>query len=193
MVKTKITDSKTKETKRTRVKESVKENWKVKVDKAKAIKRPKTEIGTEIKRRQAKFEKFQALKNSIIKFSFYPHFAATFIISTLFFNSISSVHFNCHFMYPFQTFTFRDFKGCKKHFSLQTKASHSAKKAKTHTAILKSTRLPRNPETQLTIPAKDLHRNTLVPVTLQLLDQPRISENNPQMDSIQLQYLGPPR
>ncbi len=92
MVKTKITDSKTKETKRTRVKESVKENWKVKVDKAKAIKRPKTEIGTEIKRRQAKFEKFQALKNSILKFSFYPHFAATFIISTLFFNSISSVH-----------------------------------------------------------------------------------------------------
>ncbi len=49
-----------------RVKESVKENWKVKADKAKAIKRPKNEIETEIKRRQAKIEKFQALKNSIL-------------------------------------------------------------------------------------------------------------------------------
>jgi hypothetical protein len=85
-------------------------------------------------------------------------------------------------MYPFQTFTSRDFKDCEKHFSLQTKALHLAQKAKTHTTILESTRLPRNPETQPTIPAKDLHRNTLVPVTLQLLGQPRISENNPQID-----------
>jgi hypothetical protein len=192
IVKMKITDSKTKETKRTRVKRSVKESWKVKADKAKAIKRLKTKIRKEIKRWQAKIKEFQALKNSILKFSFYLHFAAAFIISILFFKSISSAHFNCHFMYPFQTFTSGDFKDCNKHFSLQTKALHLAKKAKTPTAILESTRLPRNPETRLTIPTKDLHRNTLVPVTLQLLGQCRISENNPQIDSFQFQYLGPP-
>jgi hypothetical protein len=46
IVKMKTTDSKTIETKRTRMKES----WKVKADKAKAIKRPKTEIRKKIKR-----------------------------------------------------------------------------------------------------------------------------------------------
>jgi hypothetical protein len=51
-----MTVSKTKETKtkRTRVEESVKESWKVKADKEKAIKRPKTEIGKEIYRQQDK-------------------------------------------------------------------------------------------------------------------------------------------
>ncbi len=146
--------------KRTRVKESVKESWKVKADKVKAIKRPNTEIRKEIKRQQAKIKELQALKNSILKVSFYLHFAAAFIISILFFKSISSAHFNCHFMYPFQTFTFGDSEDCDKHFSLQTKALHSAKKAKTPIAILESTRLPRNPETRMTIPAQELHRNT---------------------------------
>jgi hypothetical protein len=65
LVKTKITGLKTKKMKRTRVKES----WKVKADKAQAIrkdlKRPETEIEKEIKRRQAKIEEFPALKDSI--------------------------------------------------------------------------------------------------------------------------------
>jgi hypothetical protein len=68
-VKTKITGFKTKKTKRTRVKQSVKESWKVKADKAKAIrkdlKRLETEIEKEIKRRQGEMEKCPALKDSI--------------------------------------------------------------------------------------------------------------------------------
>jgi hypothetical protein len=151
-----MTDSKTNKTKRT------KQNVKVKADKAKAIKRPKNEISTELKRQQDKIRKFQALKDSILKFSFHLHLAATFIISILFFNSVLSDHFYHHFMYPFQTFTSKDFKDCENHFSLQTKALHSAKTEKTHPAILESTRLPRNPETRPNILAKDLHRNTLV-------------------------------
>jgi hypothetical protein len=73
IVRTKITGLKTKKTKRTRVKES----WKVKADKVKAIrkdlKRSETETEKEIKRRQAKIEKFLALKDSILKFSFLLH------------------------------------------------------------------------------------------------------------------------
>ncbi len=182
-----MTDSKTKETKTT------KQNVKVKADKAKAIKRPKNKIRTELKRQQDKIRKFQALKDSILKFSFHLHLTATFIISILLFNSVLSDHFYHHFMYPSQPFTSKDFKDCEKPFSLQTKALHSAKTAKTHPAILESTRLPRNPETRPNILAKDLHRNTLVPVTLPLIGRPRISESNIQSDSFLFQYLGPPR
>ncbi len=96
-------------------------------------------------------------------------------------------------MYPSKTFTSKDFKDCEKPPFLQTKALHSAKTAETHPAILESTRLPRSPETRPNLLAKDLHRNTLVPVSLQPTGRPRTSENIIQIDSFLFQYLGPPR
>jgi hypothetical protein len=84
-------------------------------------------------------------------------------------------------MYPFQAS--KDFKDYEKPVSKQTKALHSTKAAKTHPAILESTRLPRNPETRPNILTKDLHRNPSVPVRLQLKGRPRTSESNIQIDS----------
>jgi hypothetical protein len=156
-----MTDSKIKETKRT------KQKVKVKVDKAEAIEGPKNKIRTELERQQDKIRKLPALKDSILKFSFL-HLSARFLISILLFNSILSNHFYHHFMYPFKTFTSKEIKDCEWHSSLQTKALHSAKTAKAYPAIFESTRLPRSPETRLNIIVKDLHRNTLVPVSLQL-------------------------
>ncbi len=72
-------------------------------------------------------------------------------------------------------------------------ALHWAKTAATQLAIPESTRLPRNPETRLDILAKDLHRNTLVPVKLRSISRTRNSENNNQIDSFIFTYLGPPR
>jgi hypothetical protein len=73
------------------------------------------------------------------------------------------------------------------------KALHLARTAATQPAIPESTSLPRNPETGPNILTKDLHHNTLVPVTLQLIGQPRNSENITQIDSFVFTYLGPPR
>ncbi len=165
----------------------------MKANKAKAINRLKNEIRIELKRQQDKIRKFQPLKDAILKFSVHLHLAATFTISILFLNSIVLDHFDYHFVYPLQTFLSKNFKDCEKHFFLQTKALHSAKTAKTHPAILESTRLHRNPGTRPNIHAKDLHGNTLVPVTLQLIGRPRTSEGNLQIDSFLFQYLGPPR
>jgi hypothetical protein len=96
-------------------------------------------------------------------------------------------------MYPFQKFTFKDFKDCEKHYSGQMKVLPSTKTAKTHQAILESTRLPRTPGTQPNVLARDLHRNILVLITLPLIGQPRTSEGNIQIDSFLFQYLGLPR
>jgi hypothetical protein len=182
-----MTDSKTKGTKRKE------QNVTAKADKAEAIKRTKNEIKVELESQQDKFRKYLALKEPILQFSFHLHLAATFTISILFFNYVLSDHFDHHFMYPFRTFTLKDFRGCEKHFSLQMKALHLARTAATQPAIPESTSLPRNPETRPNILTKDLHRNTLVPVTLQLIGQPRNSENITQIDSFVFTYLGPPR
>jgi len=175
--KERMIDSKTKESKRT------KQKVKVKAEKAKAIKRPKSKIRIELKRQQDKIRQFQALEDKILKYSFHLHLAAIFIISILLFNSVLLDHFDHHFMYSFHTFTSKDFKDCGEHFSLQTKALQLARAARTSPAILGSMRLPRNPETRPNILTKDLHRNTLVPVELQQLGQPRTSESNIQIDS----------
>jgi hypothetical protein len=172
-----MTDSKTKGTKRKE------QNVTAKADKAEAIKRTKNEIKVELESQQDKFRKYLALTEPILQFSVHLHLEAAFTISILFFNDILSDHFDHHFMYPFRTFTLKDFRGCKKHFSLRTKALHLARTAATQPTIPESTRLPRNPETRPDVLAKDLHRNTLVPVTLQLTGQPRNSENNTQIDS----------
>ena len=161
-----MTDSKPKETKSESESESKNES-KEKANKVKTINRLKNKIRTKLKRQQDKVRKFQALKDSILKFSFL-HLSARFLISILLFNSILSNHFYHHFMYPFKTFTSKEIKDCEWHSSLQTKALHSAKTAKAYPAIFESTRLPRSPETRLNIIVYDLHRNTLVPVSLQL-------------------------
>jgi hypothetical protein len=187
-----MTDSKTKESESESKSESkkimtdpktkrTKQNVKVKANKVKAINRLKDKIRTRLKRQQDKIRKFQALKDSILKFSFHRHLTATFTISILFFNSVVLDHFDHHFVYPLQTFTSTNFKDCEKHFILQTKALHSAKTEKTNPAILESTRLHGNPETRPNILAKDLHRNTLVSVTLQLIGRLRTSGSNIQI------------
>ncbi len=180
-----MTDSKTNETKRKE------QNMTAKADKAKAITRNK--IGIELESQQNKFRKYLALKDPNLQFAFHLHLAAAFTISILIFNYILSDHFDHHFMYPCRTFSFKDFRNCEKHFSLWMRALHLARTAATQPAIPESTRLPRNPETRPNILTKDLHKNTLVPVTLQLIGRPRNSENNTQIDSFIFTYLGPPR
>ncbi len=136
-----------------------------------------------------KLESTIVLTEPILQFSFHLHLAAPFTISIL----ISNYFLSGHFDHPFRTFTFKDFRACEKHCSLQMIPLHWAKTAATQLAIPESTRLPRNPETRPDTLAKDLHRNTLVPVTLQLISRPRNSENNTQIDSFIFTYLGPPR
>jgi len=186
-------------TKRTRLKES----WKVKVDKAKGLRkdleRSKIKVEKEVKRRQAKSDKFPALKDSIVKVSFPLHFAAACIIFILFLH----LSFLSHFSNSILSFTFRVPLSENLHFETsgiarsiflyKLKPGIRQRKQKPSPQSLNQERLPRNPETRLTILAKDLHRNTLVPVILQLLGQPRVPEKYPQIDSFQFQYLGPPR
>ncbi len=126
--------------------------------------------------------KYLALTQQILQFSFHLHLATAFIISIFIFNYLLSDHLGHHF----RTFTFKDFRACEKLYSLQVVALHWAKTAVTQLAIPESTRLPRNPETQPDILAKDLHKNILVPVTPQLKSQTRNSENNTQIDSFHI-------
>jgi hypothetical protein len=133
--------------------------------------------------------KNRALTETKLQSSFHLHLTAAFYISILIFNYFLSDHFDHHF----QTFTFKDFRACEKHRSLRTKALHWAKTLATQLAIPESTRLPRNPENRLDLLAKDLHRNILVPVTLRSKGRPRNSEDNTQIDSFIVTYLGSPR
>jgi hypothetical protein len=89
-----------------------------KTNKVKAIEELKIESRTELKGRQDKAREVQMLTDSILKFSFHLHLAATFTISSLFSNSVLSDHVDHNFMYPFQTFTLKDFRGCERHSSL---------------------------------------------------------------------------
>jgi hypothetical protein len=178
-----MTDSKTKEVKRHQHKMTAK------VDKVKAIKRAKTEIRIKQEKQLEKVRKYLTLTEPISHFSFHLHPATAFTISILIFNYFLSYHFD----HPFRTFTFPDFRACEKHCSLQMIAWHWAKTSAPQLAIPESTRLPRNPETRPDLFSKDLHRNTLVPVTLQLTSRPRNSENNTHIDSFIPTYLGPPR
>jgi len=154
-----------------------------KTNKVKDINNSKTEFRIKLEGRQDKVRKVQTLKNSILKFSFHWHLTATVTMYIPFFNFFVLDHFDHHCIYPFQSFTFKDFKDCEKHYSVQMKFLHSAKTAKTHPAILESTILPRTPETRPTELTRDLGRNILVPVTLPLIGQPRTSESNIQIDS----------
>ncbi len=160
IVKTKITGLKTKETKRTRVKDS----WKVKADKVKAerkdLKRSETkrENEKEIKRRQTKTEKFPALKNSVFISS---AFTAAFLIFILFYQfqfimgiSHSSCSFQLSFYLPFSRIYISRFPGLRKTFFLQPKPYIWQRKQKRSPQSLGSTRLSRNPETRPTIPVR---------------------------------------
>jgi hypothetical protein len=169
-----MTDSKTKEVKRHQPKVTAK------ADKVQAIKRAKNEIRIKTEKQLDKVRKCLTLTEPISHFSFHLHLATAFTISILIFNYFLSYHFD----HPFQTFTFPDFRACEKHCSLRMIAWHWAKTAAPQLTIPESTRLPRNPETRPDLLAKVLHRNILVPVTLQLTSQPRNSENNTQIDYI---------
>ena len=178
-----MTDSRTKEVKR------LWPNVTAKADKVKAIKRTKNEIRIKPERQLDKIRKYLALTEPILQFSFHLHLAAAFAISFFILNYLLSDHFD----HLFWTFTFNNFRACEKHCSLQMKALHWAKTAATQLAIPEPTRSPRNPETRPDILNKDLCRNTLIPVTLQLISRTRSSENNTQIDSFIFTYLGTPR
>jgi hypothetical protein len=139
---------------------------------------------TVLNKNSQKALQYLALTEQILQISFHLHLPAAFTISIFIFNYFLSDHFD----HPFRTFTFKDFRACEKHCSLRMKALHWAKAAVTQLATPESTRLPRNPETRPDILAKDLRRNTLVPVTLQLIGRPRNSGNNTQIDSFHI-YL----
>ncbi len=115
-----MTDSKAKETKSESESESKNES-KENANKVKTINRPKNEIRTKLKREQDKVRKFQALKDSILKFSFHRHLTATFTISILFFNSVVSDYFDHHFVYSLQTFIPGNLKDCKNIISYRRK------------------------------------------------------------------------
>jgi hypothetical protein len=153
------TDSKTKDVKRHQ------HNVTAKADKVKAIKRAKNKIRIKPERQLDKVRQYLTLTEPISQFSFHLHLATAFTISILIFNYFLSYHFD----HLFQTFTFQDFRACEKHCSLRMIAWHWAKTAASQLTIPESTRLPRNPETLPDLLAKDFHRNTLVPVTLQLI------------------------
>ncbi len=115
IVKTKTTGFKTKETERTRVKES----WKVKADKGKAIrkelKRSETEEENkkEIKRRQTKIEKFPALKDFSFHLHLQLHFSFLFHLSISFYHLHfpSSCSFQLSFHLPFSRIHISRFQG----------------------------------------------------------------------------------
>jgi hypothetical protein len=176
-------DSKTKETKR------FQHNATAKADKVEAIKRTKYEIRIKPERQLDKFRKYLTLTKQILQVSSHLHLAAAFAISLLIFNYLLSDHFD----HLFRTFTFNNFRACEMHCFLRMKASHWAKTAATQLAIPESTRSPRNPETRPDLLNKDICRNTLIPVTLQLISRTRSSENNTQIDSFIFTYLGTPR
>jgi len=190
-VKTKIAGLKTKKTKSTRVKES----WKMKADKVKAkrkdLKRSETkrEEEKEIKRRQAKAERSPAQKDSI----FIPFaLAVAFLIFISFIEFVSSfaflifpVHFNYQFIYPFRKFAFLDFKEFKDYCLYNIKPYIWQREQKLVPQSLKSTRLPRNPETRSPIPVRSYTGTHWFQQHYKHLGQIRISENNVQYGSIQ--------
>jgi len=138
----------------------------------KAIIRAKNEIRIKPEKQLDKVRKCLPLTEPISHFSFHLHLTNAFTVSILIFNYFLSYLFDHHF----RTFTFPDFWACEKHCSLWMIAWHWAKTASPQLAIPESIRLHRNPETRPDLLAKDLHRNTLVPVTLQLTSRPRNSE-----------------
>jgi len=149
-------------------------------NKVKAINNSKIESKIKPEGWQDKVREVQTLKDSILKFPSHQHLTVTCTISLFTFNFIVLDHLDHHFTYPFRKFTLEDLKDCEKHFSLQSKALHWAKTEQTHPAIFESTRLHGNPETRPNLLTKDLHRNTLVSVTLPLAGRLRTSESNPQ-------------
>jgi hypothetical protein len=84
-----------------------------KADEVKAIKRTRNEIRIKPERQLEKIRKYLALTEPNLPFSFHLHLATAFTISILIFNYILSDHFDHHF----QTFTFKDFRPCEKHYS----------------------------------------------------------------------------
>ena len=122
-----------------------------------------------------------------LQFSFHLHLAVASYILILIFNYLFSDHFD----HPFMTFTFKKLRTCEKHCSLQTKTLHWPKTVTTHLqlAIPEFTRFTRNPENRFDLFDKDLHQNTLVPVSLRSNGQPRNSENHTHTDSIIVNYL----
>jgi hypothetical protein len=157
----------------------------VRADEVKAIKRSKTTIRMIPEKQLDKIKKNLALTETKLQSLFHLHLATEFYISILMFNYFLPYHFD----YPSPTFTCKDFRACEKHRSLQTRAPHWPKILATQLAIPESTKSSKNPENQLDLLTKDLHRNILVPVTLQSKGLLRNSENNTQIDSFIFSYL----
>jgi hypothetical protein len=158
-------------------------------DEVKAIKRSKTTIRMIIEKQLDRIKKNLALTETKLQSSFHLHLAVEFSISISMFNYLLPYYSN----YPFLTFTCKDFRACEKHHSLQTRAWHWAKILATQLTIPESTQLPRKPENRFDLFTKDLHRNILVPVTLRSKGLLRNSENNTQIESFILSYLGSTR
>jgi hypothetical protein len=177
--KTMMTDSKAKEVMR------LKHSVTVRADEVRAIKRTKTTIKMIPEKQLYKIKKNLALTKTKLRSSFHLHLATEFYISILMFNYFLVYHFD----YPFLTFNCKDFRACEKHRSLQTRAWHWAEILATQLAIPESTKSPRNSENRLDLLTKDLHRNILVPATLQSKGLLWNSENNTQIDSFIFSYL----